>query len=75
MITNGQYKSSVHRAITNAKRARLSIATFHDPSRTKLISPALEPPKYRPVVYGDYVASWYTKGPDGKRNIDALRVE
>ncbi|KAL1565361.1 jasmonate-induced oxygenase 4 [Salvia divinorum] len=75
VITNGQYKSSVHRAITNAKKARLSVATFHDPGKTKTVSPALKPPKYRPVMYGDYVSSWYTKGPEGKRNIDALLLQ
>ncbi|KAL8038068.1 hypothetical protein ABFX02_11G079900 [Erythranthe guttata] len=72
IITNGEYKSAQHRAITNASKARLSVATFHDPAKTKIISPAIEPHKYRPVMYGDYVSSWYTKGPEGKRNIDAL---
>ncbi|KAK4413540.1 protein DMR6-LIKE OXYGENASE 1 [Sesamum alatum] len=72
IITNGKYTSAPHRAITNAKNSRLSVATFHDPAKTKTIRPAFEPPKYRPVVYGDYVSSWYTEGPEGKRNVDAL---
>ncbi|PIN10621.1 Iron/ascorbate family oxidoreductase [Handroanthus impetiginosus] len=72
VITNGQYKSAPHRAITNAKNARLSVSTFHDPAKTKVVSPAFEPPKYCQVKYGDYVLSWYSKGPEGKRNIDAL---
>ncbi|KAL0335899.1 UNVERIFIED_CONTAM: Anthocyanin synthase [Sesamum radiatum] len=72
IITNGKYTSAPHRAITNAKSSRLSVATFHDPAKTKTIHPVFEPPKYRQVMYGDYVSSWYTKGPEGKRNIDAL---
>ncbi|KAL6576266.1 hypothetical protein OROHE_000047 [Orobanche hederae] len=72
IITNGQYKSAQHRAITNAKSPRLSIATFHDPAKTKMIQSVLEPPKYKPVMYGDYVSSWYTKGPQGKRNLNNL---
>nr|BBP49687.1 leucoanthocyanidin dioxygenase 2 [Reaumuria trigyna] len=77
IITNGAYRSAIHRAITNANKARLSVATFHDPAKTRKISPAEEllsdsTPRYRQVVYGDYVKSWYTKGPEGKRNIDAL---
>ncbi|KAK7333078.1 hypothetical protein VNO80_29839 [Phaseolus coccineus] len=78
IITNGKYRSCEHRAITNPDRARLSVATFHDPAKTVKISPASElidessPAKYRDVVYGDHVLSWYTKGPVGKRNIDAL---
>ncbi|WCJ24379.1 2-oxoglutarate (2OG) and Fe(II)-dependent oxygenase superfamily protein [Euphorbia peplus] len=79
IITNGKYKSSIHRAITNSSNSRLSVATFHDPDKTAKISPALElvsassPPRYREVCYGDYVSSWYTKGPHGKRNIDTLK--
>ncbi|KAA8537140.1 hypothetical protein F0562_029633 [Nyssa sinensis] len=78
IITNGKYRSAQHRALTNANSSRLSVATFHDPDKTVKISPAMElvsetsPCRYRQVLYGDYVSSWYTKGPDGKRNIDAL---
>ncbi|WVY95163.1 hypothetical protein V8G54_034251 [Vigna mungo] len=81
IITNGKYKSCEHRAITNPDRARLSVATFHDPAKTVKISPVSElidessPAKYRDVVYGDHVLSWYTKGPEGKRNIDALVLD
>ncbi|CAN6202424.1 unnamed protein product [Urochloa humidicola] len=81
IITNGRYKSSVHRAVVNAERARLSVATFYDPSKSRKICTALqlvskdEPQKYRDVVYGDYVSSWYSKGPEGKRNIDALLIQ
>ncbi|GAU18589.1 hypothetical protein TSUD_124200 [Trifolium subterraneum] len=81
IITNGKYRSCVHRAVTNPNRPRLSVATFHDPAKTAKICPVPElindssPAKYRGVVYGDYVSSWYTKGPDGKRNIDALVIE
>lgn len=77
IITNGIYKSAVHQAITNGNRARLSVATFHDPAKTVSVSPAPSlnpPPRYHGVVYGDYVSSWYTKGPNGKRNIDALLI-
>lgn len=77
ILTNGKYKSAQHRAITNATQVRLSVATFHDPAKAVKISPASElvsesSPRYREVLYGDYVSSWYTKGPDGKRNISSL---
>jgi len=81
IITNGRYKSSVHRAVVNAERARLSVATFYDPPKSRKIctAPQLvskdEPQKYRDVIYGDYVSSWYSKGPEGKRNIDALLIQ
>ncbi|KAL2906843.1 hypothetical protein RDABS01_005553 [Bienertia sinuspersici] len=77
VITNGEYRSAIHRAVTNSNRARLSVATFHDPAKTRRISPAPElvaksRPRYQEVLYGDFVKSWYTKGPEGKRNLDAL---
>ncbi|KAM2917031.1 hypothetical protein FF1_045880 [Malus domestica] len=81
IITNGKYRSAVHRALTNSRQPRLSVATFHDPAKTVKVSPVSElisestPALYREVVYGDYVSSWYTKGPEGKRNIDALLLE
>jgi len=81
IITNGRYKSSVHRAVVNAERACLSVATFYDPSKSRKIctAPQLvskdEPQKYRDVIYGDYVSSWYSKGPEGKRSIDALLIQ
>ncbi|XP_076941133.1 jasmonate-induced oxygenase 4-like [Bidens hawaiensis] len=74
IITNGIYKSSQHRAITNADKPRLSVATFHDPAKTTTVTPAFKPHRYHPVLYGDYVSSWYTRGPNGKRNIDALLI-
>ncbi|XP_031473746.1 jasmonate-induced oxygenase 4 [Nymphaea colorata] len=80
VMTNGVYKSAVHRAIVNSRQARLSVATFYDPSKQKRISAApmlvseSSPIRYRDVLYGDYVSAWYGKGPDGKRNIDALRI-
>ncbi|KAK4796315.1 hypothetical protein SAY86_028641 [Trapa natans] len=42
IITNGAYRSAEHRAITNSSRARLSLATFHDPAKSKKIFPAPE---------------------------------
>ncbi|KAL5726494.1 hypothetical protein ACHQM5_009535 [Ranunculus cassubicifolius] len=78
IITNGKYRSAQHRAVTNAHKSRLSVATFNDPAKSRKIYPAAPltseqcPARYREVEYGDYVSSWYTKGPDGKRNIDAL---
>lgn len=81
VITNGECRSAVHRAVTNSKRARLSVATFHDPAKTRTISPAPEllcscdGRLYPDVVYGDYVKSWYTKGPEGKRNLDSILLK
>ncbi|KAK9152557.1 hypothetical protein Sjap_000037 [Stephania japonica] len=34
IISNGKYRSAPHRALTNPHYPRLSVATFHDPSKT-----------------------------------------
>ncbi|KAK8985634.1 hypothetical protein V6N11_068882 [Hibiscus sabdariffa] len=81
IITNGKYKTCVHRAVTNANKARLSVATFHDPAKMTRISPASDlvsqgsPPRYSSVVYGDYLSRWYSNGPEGKRNLDTLLLD
>ncbi|PPS16440.1 hypothetical protein GOBAR_AA04142 [Gossypium barbadense] len=81
IITNGKYKTCVHRAITNASKARLSIATFHDPAKTVRISPVSDlvsqssPPLYSSVLYRDYLSSWYSNAPEGKRNLDKLLLD
>ncbi|KAK1302749.1 1-aminocyclopropane-1-carboxylate oxidase 1 [Acorus calamus] len=80
IISNGQYISAQHRATVNTNCARLSVATFYDPSSPGRYS--LLPTRQRGfpcalqrVVYGDYVSSWYGTGPDGRRNLDALLIQ
>ncbi|MCL7052165.1 hypothetical protein MKW94_026388 [Papaver nudicaule] len=79
IISNGKYPSVIHRAVTNSNRARLSVSAFHDPSKTRKIAPAAQlvdkdaPARYKEAVYGEHVSNWYSKGPEGKRNvIDSL---
>lgn len=80
VLSNGKYKSVEHRAVVNAQRDRLSVATFLDPAQDQLISPASalidakHPILYKDVVFKDFVAAWYSKGPSGKRNIDNLLI-
>ncbi|KAH7533647.1 hypothetical protein FEM48_Zijuj04G0153900 [Ziziphus jujuba var. spinosa] len=61
IITNGKYRSSQHRALTNSSRARLSMATFPDPAKARRVSPCSQPindsspSRYREAVYGEYL--------------------
>ncbi|RZC46767.1 hypothetical protein C5167_039711 [Papaver somniferum] len=81
IMTNGKYRSAVHRAVSNSHRARLSVGTFHDPGKIRRIAPAAQLvdkdtlARYKEVVYGEYVSNWYSKGPEGKRNIDFLLID
>lgn len=78
VLTNGRYKSVEHRAVVNSERDRLSIATFLDPAKDRTLSPAKalvddkHPLLYRDVLFSEFISAWYSKGPDGKRNIDNL---
>ncbi|KAG6541642.1 hypothetical protein Mapa_016907 [Marchantia paleacea] len=78
VMTNGRYKSVEHRAVVNGGRDRLSIATFLDPAKDRTLSPAKalvddkHPLLYRDVLFSEFISAWYSKGPDGKRNIDNL---
>ncbi|KAL6224163.1 hypothetical protein ACLB2K_003019 [Fragaria x ananassa] len=68
VLTNGRYKSTVHRVMTDKNGSRLSIATFYNPTGDALISPApklLYPNSFR---FQDYLKLYATtkfndKGP------------
>ncbi|KAJ7569999.1 hypothetical protein O6H91_01G103100 [Diphasiastrum complanatum] len=80
ILSNGKYRSVEHRAVVNTGRARMSIATFYDPSKDIRISPAPEltddehPPLYREVLYRDHVSTFYSRGPDGKGVLESLLI-
>lgn len=81
ILTNDIYKSVEHRVVVNAERSRHSVAVFYDPAKTKLINPASplvdedRPALFPSILFGEHVATWYSKGPDGKKNIDSLVIE
>ncbi|XP_057829622.2 protein SRG1-like [Cryptomeria japonica] len=68
VMTNGRYKSVVHRAITNKEKARLSIGVFYAPGFTQEISPAPEliddnhPCLFRKFIHQDYMQDYYSRG-------------
>ncbi|KAI3847232.1 hypothetical protein MKW92_026952, partial [Papaver armeniacum] len=68
VLSNGKYKSTLHRVLADKNGSRLSIATFYNPSPDALISPASEllyPNQFR---FQDYLKVYSTtkfseKGP------------
>ncbi|KAK6933143.1 Isopenicillin N synthase-like, Fe(2+) 2OG dioxygenase domain [Dillenia turbinata] len=75
--SNGEYKSVVHRAVTNPKQARTSIATFVMPDEQVQIGPldsmldASNPQMYKKIKYLHYIRyTW-----EGKSNIHFLKLE
>ncbi|KAA8535018.1 hypothetical protein F0562_030021 [Nyssa sinensis] len=61
ILSNGQFKTVLHRAVVNKTQHRLSIAYFYGPPRDVMVSPAMKltdgdhPPLYRPVTWKEYL--------------------
>lgn len=75
VLTNGRYKSVEHRAVTNAFRARISVATFFGPSLGTIIGPAMDDvPKYQATKFQDYLSSVLAMGLHGKAMLHSKTV-
>ncbi|XP_059664580.1 protein DOWNY MILDEW RESISTANCE 6-like [Cornus florida] len=61
ILSNGKYKTLKHRGVTNAERARISIAVGNGPGLTTTVAPASplidgkSEIKYRHATYEDYI--------------------
>ncbi|XP_031498231.1 protein DMR6-LIKE OXYGENASE 2-like [Nymphaea colorata] len=68
VLSNGVYKSVLHRALVNSERERISIPTFYCPSPDAVIRPAdglvdeHNPPLYRRYHYREYYESFWDHG-------------
>lgn len=76
VMTNGRYKSTEHRALTNSFRARLSIGVFYAPGFDAEIGPALEiidkthaPCLFRNFIHEDYIQYYYSRSVEGKHSL------
>ncbi|KAK3037032.1 hypothetical protein RJ639_031606, partial [Escallonia herrerae] len=74
IMSNGRYKSVEHRVVANGRKNRISVPIFVTPKPTDVIGPLSEvlesgeTPKYKQVLYSDYVKHFFRKGHDGKEN-------
>ncbi|XP_022868920.1 protein SRG1-like [Olea europaea var. sylvestris] len=78
IMTNGIFKSPIHRVATNRERERMTIAVFFTPDATSEVKPAegLIDEK-NPILYNsiiDYTGNYFRLFQQGKRPIDALKV-
>lgn len=77
-MTNGIFKSPIHRVVTNTEKKRITIAIFFTPDKTSVIEPAEglidenRPRLYKPVV--DYAGAFFHEYHKGKRVIDSLKI-
>ncbi|XP_048326134.2 S-norcoclaurine synthase 1 [Ziziphus jujuba] len=78
--SNGVYRSIEHRAVTNTKKERISIATFVLPDEGAQIGPVESmmvdrPRLYRNVKFLDYLKQLLDKKLDGKSHTSFLKLE
>ncbi|KAG5226626.1 2-oxoglutarate/Fe(II)-dependent dioxygenase [Salix suchowensis] len=81
ILSNGRYKSVLHRAMVNRKGTRMSIAMAHGPSLDSVISPAPEllvsskgnePAAYIGMKYKDYLELQQSNKLNGKSCLDRV---
>lgn len=81
ILTNGKYKSVIHRAMVNKEATRISIGTAHGPPLDKIVSPALELVAeggdrlaYRGIKYKEYLEVQQSNQLNGKTCLDYVRL-
>ncbi|XXG64660.1 hypothetical protein AAC387_Pa05g2551 [Persea americana] len=80
IMSNGIFKSPVHRAVTNSERERISVVMFLAAEVDKEIGPADglvnagRPRLYKAIKVKDYLDMFLLNSLKGKRSIDFVRV-
>ncbi|KAK4415993.1 protein DOWNY MILDEW RESISTANCE 6 [Sesamum alatum] len=75
-LSNGRYKSVWHRAVVNADRPRLSVASFLCPSDTASISAPTgggEPSVYRDFTYAEYYNMFWSGNLDRQHCLELFK--
>jgi isopenicillin N synthase-like dioxygenase len=80
-MSNGKYRSVVHRAFVNEKATRISIATVYGPSLDTVVGPVPElvhretnPAAYTEMEYKEYLRLQQSNQLDGKSCLDHVRI-
>ncbi|KAK9097375.1 hypothetical protein Sjap_022872 [Stephania japonica] len=81
ILSNGKYKSVVHRVVVNNKTARISLAIAHGPSANNVVVPAPELllknnqlAAYRGMTYEEYFMLQQSNQLNGKSCLDRVRI-
>ncbi|XP_060972063.1 S-norcoclaurine synthase 1-like isoform X2 [Cannabis sativa] len=80
IMSNGEYKSTEHRAVVNPEKKRISIAAFHGPNIKGNIGPLPDVVKkskamYKTISSEDYLRFIVNNKLDGKSRLDHLKLE
>lgn len=79
-LSNGRYKSVWHRAVVNADRPRMSVASFLCPCNDARIGPAAKlvtgdaPAVYRDYTYAEYYAKFWSRNLDQEHCLELFRT-
>jgi isopenicillin N synthase-like dioxygenase len=79
-LSNGRYKSVWHRAVVNADRPRMSVASFLCPCNDVRIGPAAKlvaegaPAVYRDYTYAEYYAKFWSRNLDQEHCLELFRT-
>jgi len=80
IMSNGIFKSPVHRVVTNAKKERISVALDYSVDPEREIEPSAQlvnknrPALYRKVKVKDYIAGHYNHFSQGEILIDIVQI-
>ncbi|KAL3681255.1 hypothetical protein R1sor_024211 [Riccia sorocarpa] len=80
ILSNGRFKSILHRGSRNTSKERLAVACFYLPNSDSVMAPIEELvvcdqlPKYRAIRFGDYFKSFIDKGNECKGRIEGLKI-
>ncbi|KAL8229399.1 hypothetical protein R6Q57_014299 [Mikania cordata] len=80
MVSNGEYNSIEHRVAVNAKKERISIATFVNPNLGMEIGPALSlvtpesPAIFTRIGFADFMKNFTSRELKSKRNVDQYYI-
>ncbi|GAB2292417.1 hypothetical protein Dimus_026657 [Dionaea muscipula] len=80
VMSNGIFKSTVHRVVTNTEKDRVSLAVFYSSSSDEEFGPAYElvnaerPCLYKKISMKDYGKLFIQCSPLGVRTLDALKL-
>ncbi|RDY01122.1 Flavonol synthase/flavanone 3-hydroxylase, partial [Mucuna pruriens] len=67
VLSNGRFKSVLHRAVTNKLRTRVSMAMFYGPNMDTIIGPIEDlideehPPRYRNYQFSEFIKEFYNQ--------------
>ncbi|KAL0422416.1 UNVERIFIED_CONTAM: 2-oxoglutarate-dependent dioxygenase 19 [Sesamum latifolium] len=82
ILSNGKYKSVLHRAVVNNMKTRISIAVANGPSADTVVSPApclLKTqgcrPAYVPMQYKDFLLAQQSNRLNGKSILERVQIQ